>query len=262
MFMPGAVPSDLNERVRFLSYARDPNIPRNRIRWNWVYELPFGKGKKFGGNSKGFMNYLIGGWQLAGSGTASAGWTALPETHWGGFAPVEIYGKKYPVQDCRSGECVPGYLWYNGYIPANRINSTGPDGRPNGVMGVPSNYVPSQIPIHPTPATGADPGNTLYETNQVMVRLNNGTEQRVAFDTGLHPYRNQLIASPWNWSMDASVFKLIPIGERFRLRFNADVMNVLNMPGTPGPDALSGVISLRTSANSPRQLQLTLRLNW
>ena len=36
---------------------------------------------------------------------------------------VEMYGYKYPIEDCRSGACFPGYLWWNGYIPANRINS-------------------------------------------------------------------------------------------------------------------------------------------
>ncbi|MGB9606237.1 MAG: hypothetical protein ACPL88_10225, partial [Bryobacteraceae bacterium] len=29
-----------------------------------VYELPFGKGKRFGGNASGLLNHLIGGWQV------------------------------------------------------------------------------------------------------------------------------------------------------------------------------------------------------
>ena len=33
---------------------------------SFIYELPFGQGKRFGGNSKGVVNYLIGGWQLNG----------------------------------------------------------------------------------------------------------------------------------------------------------------------------------------------------
>ena len=39
---------------------------------------------------------------------------------------IEVYGKKYPIQDCTSGACYPGYLWYNGYIPAYRINNVDP----------------------------------------------------------------------------------------------------------------------------------------
>ena len=84
----------------------------------------------------------------------------------------------------------------------------------------------------------------------------------MTLDTGLHPWRNQLIPGPRSWGLDASVFKAIPVNERVALRFNADFFNVLNMPGINGPDEASGIISLRNSANTARQLQLTLRLSW
>jgi len=34
------------------------------------------------------------------------------------------------------------------------------------------------------------------------------------------------------------------------------------MPGLNQPDAGTGILSLRNSANTPRNLQLTLRLTW
>ncbi len=42
---------------------------------------------------------------------------ALPTSYWGSMGNVEVYGKKYPIEDCRSGLCYPGYLWANVYIP-------------------------------------------------------------------------------------------------------------------------------------------------
>jgi hypothetical protein len=33
---------------------------------NWIAELPFGHGKKFGANTSGFVNQLIGDWSVAG----------------------------------------------------------------------------------------------------------------------------------------------------------------------------------------------------
>ncbi len=39
---------------------------RHQINVNWVAELPFGTGKKFGGDSNGFVNALIGDWQISG----------------------------------------------------------------------------------------------------------------------------------------------------------------------------------------------------
>lgn len=92
--------------------------------------------------------------------------------------------------------------------------------------------------------------------------LRNGTQQRVGYDTNLHPWINQSLLGMWNWGLDASLFKVIPIGERVKVRFNADFFNVMNNPGTPGVEAGTGLVSLRTSANAPRQLQLTLRVIW
>lgn len=40
-----------------------PNIPQHQIKGYFVYDLPFGKGKKWAANS-GAANYLVGGWQL------------------------------------------------------------------------------------------------------------------------------------------------------------------------------------------------------
>jgi hypothetical protein len=48
-----------------------------------------------------------------------------------------------------------------------------------------------------------------------------------------------------------------------RLRFQADFFNVLNHPGNPNSiNSESGVLSVQSSGNSPRTLQLTLRLSW
>jgi len=264
VFLKGAVPEDLNQRNDFLTYRRDIEIPKHRVRWNWIADLPFGRGKKFAGNAGGFLNRVVGGWQIAGFGNIRSNYWTLPTGNWGELGPVELYGKKYPIQDCRSNECIPGYLWYNGYIPANRINSTGANGRPNGVMGVPADYRPAHRPVNPQPA----PGQTVpypaadYDTNRVDVRLNNGSVQRINLNTNLHPFRNQLVVGPRSWGLDASLFKHTPINEQLVLRFNVDFFNVLNMPGLNQPDAGTGILSLRNSANSPRNLQLTLRLTW
>lgn len=265
VFLKGAVPDDLTKRNRLLNYRRDPDIPKHRIRWNWIVDLPFGRGQRFASGAGGLLDRLIGGWQIAGFGTMRSNYWFLPTGNWGELGPVEIYGKKYRIEDCRSGRCIPGYLWYNGYIPAHRMNSYDSQGRPNGVMGVPSNYQPSSKPVIPTPANGgssSDPNFSFYETNTVYVRLNNGSLQRTVLDTNLHPWRNQLMPGPWSYGLDASLFKNIRINETVVLRFNADFFNVLNMPGLTQPNSTSGILSLQNSAEAARQLQLTLRLTW
>jgi hypothetical protein len=264
-YLPGAAPADDNARNRLLFYRRDTGIPKHRVNWNFLADLPFGKGKPIGANANRLVNTLIGGWQIAGNGTLTSRYIQLPTTYWGPINGAQTYGKQYPVQDCRSGVCYDGWLNWNGYIPANRINSVDANGKPNGVMGVPDNYVPFQTPIIPTPKNGgssSDPNFPFYETNTVFVPLKDGTLQRTTLDTGLHPLQNQFLTGPMIWNMAASAFKTVPLTERVFLRVNVDFLNnVFNMPGTtlPTPD---GVITNRTSANSPRVLQLTMRLTW
>jgi hypothetical protein len=264
-YLPGAVPTDDEARNRLLFYRRDTGIPKHRVNWNFLVDLPFGKGKAIGGGANRFLDTLIGGWQIAGNGTLISRYFQLPTGNWGPINGAEVYGKKYPIEDCRSGVCYDGWLYWNGYIPANRINSVGANGRPNGVMGVPDSYVPFQTPIIPTPKNGgspSDPNFAFYETNTVYVPLKDGTIQRTTLDTGLHPLQNQYFLGPMLWNMAASAFKTIPITERVFLRVNADFLNnVFNMPGTNLPGA-DGVILNRTSANDPRVLQLTMRLTW
>jgi len=263
-FLPGIVPTDLNARNRLLNYQRDTSIPKHRLRWNWIVDLPFGRGKPLGGNAGGFLDRLIGGWQIAGLGSWRTRYFALPTSVYPKGNPVEIYGTKYPIQDCTSGVCYPGYLWWNGYIPANRINSVGANGQPNGIMGVPASYKPAGEPLIPWPASpsSADPMFAWYGTNTVWVTLKDGTVQRTTYDNGYHPWQRQYFPAPTQWTLDASLFKNIPINERLRLRFNADLFNAFNCPGTSGSVGGNGVVSTRVSDVGPRELQLTLRFIW
>ena len=266
LFLPGAVPTDQQARNRLLNYRRDVDIPKHRVNWNWIADLPFGRGKPIGRNARGLVDGLIGGWQIAGNGTLRSRYFALPTNMWGSVRDIEVYGKKHPIQDCRSGPCYDGWLYYNGYIPANRINSHDPrTGAPNGVMGVPDSYRPFQAPLIPTPKDGgspADPNFPFYETNTVFVPLKNGTLQRTELNTNLHPMINQFVSAPMLWTMNASTFKSIRLREQMFLRLNIDFFNVFNMPGTNVPTSGTGIILNQTSANSPRILQLTGRLTW
>ncbi len=265
LYLPGAVPTDQQARNRLLFYRRDSAIPKHRVNWNWIVDLPFGRGKPLGRNTHGLVNHLVGGWQIAGNGQLISRYFQLPTSMWGPLGKVETYGKDYPIQDCRSGVCYDGYLYYNGYIPANRINSVDRNGRPNGVMGVPDNYRPFQTPLIPTPKDGgssADPNFPFYESNTVFVPLKNGTQQRVDLNLNLHPLQQQFLLGPMLWSMNASAFKSVHLKEGMFLRFNIDFFNAFNMPGTNLPNTTTGIILNQTSANSPRVLQLTGRLSW
>ena len=263
-YLPGTVPSDARERGIFLNYQRDTSVPKHRVHWNWIADLPFGKGKALAGGAKGIVDKLIGNWQIAGRGGLSSSYFQLPTNYYPNGQEIESYGYKYPIEDCRGGTCRPGYLWWNGYIPANQINSYDAQGRPNGVMGVPANYKPSTEPLIPYPKTPnpADPMFPYYGSNTVWMTLKDGTSQRTTYSPPLHPWQNQFMPSVRSWDVSASLFKTIPIRERFQVRLNVDFFNVLNKAGNPNSVGADGILSTRNSGNSPRQLQFSLRLSW
>ncbi len=270
-FMPGIVPTGYDQRDSFLNYQRDTGIPKHRVQWNWLVDLPFGKGKMLGKNAGGVLDKFIGGWQLAGIGTLRSTYFSLPTGNWNITGePIHLYGYQYPIQNCRGGSCIPGYLWWNGYIPANQINSVDAKGNPNGYMGVPANYKPAVTPLIPWGSTTLPanaPANTTisqyWDTNNVWVPLKNATVQRVGYSNGLHPWRNQYLPSVRQWNLDASLFKNIPLYERVSLRFAADFFNVFNHPGNPNSVGGDGFLNCRSSgAANPRVLQLSLRLSW
>jgi hypothetical protein len=267
-FLPGAVPTDIDQRNKLLNYQRDTTVPKHRARWNFLVDLPFGKGKPLGSSAGPLLDRLIGGWQIAGMGSLASTYFTLPAGLFPTDTPVEIYGYKHPIQDCTSGTCYPGYLWWNGYIPAYRINSVDAAGKPNGYMGIPANYKPAVQPLWPYPAdyltrsSGTDPMYAFYGGNTVWIPLAGvSAPQRIAWG-GLQPLRQQYLPSVRQWGLDASIFKTIPIKESLNLRLNVDFFNVLNHPGNPNSIGSTGMLATRNSGSGARQLQLTLRLNW
>ena len=59
-----STPFDLNNRR--LNYARSDFDRRHALQGNFVYELPFGKGKPLLGGANGVVDRIVGGWDVAG----------------------------------------------------------------------------------------------------------------------------------------------------------------------------------------------------
>ena len=55
-----------NQYQRNLERADDPNIRRQQLRFSYIYELPFGKGKPLFSSANGILNNVVGGWQVSG----------------------------------------------------------------------------------------------------------------------------------------------------------------------------------------------------
>jgi hypothetical protein len=263
---------------KFENYQLDSGFPPHHIVFNYIFDLPVGRGKKFLGNSNRFLDEVVGGYQIAGVGHMTSSIFQPVSTNWGPTSPIHIYKHKLPITDCTSGNCYPEYLWFNGYIaPTANASSgmctaangvkTGPGGALECIYGLPATYTPYEEPIDTVPGTGFYGANG----NDVTVNLANGSTTSVAYgsSTGTNRYAHTFIQGPKNWESDISLFKVFPITERYNLRFNADAFNFLNHQGFNNPNTTTGVeeywpggASGATSANSGRQMQFTLRLNF
>ena len=261
-FLPGAVPADFEERNRFLTYRRDTFPPKHRLKWNFLVDIPVGKGKPLFSGMNSVLDKIVGGWQVSGIGTVRSNYFQLPTGIYPTTGnPIEIYGDKYPIQDCRSGVCQQGYLWWNGYIASHQINSVDANGKPNGVMGVPAGYKPAAQPLIPHNTPGY--ASNLQGTNTVWVPLADGRLQQVGFNDNLHPWRQQYLPANRQWLMDAGLVKNFPIGESLKCRINIDFFNVFNTPGNPVMGSgQEGILNTRTSGQDARTAQLSLRLSW
>ena len=262
-FAPGILPKGLDvgtilnpsrELNRYENYRTDTGIPLHHITFNGIYDLPFGKGKRFMSTKNRFVNALLGGYQVAFVGQVVSQSFAVGSGNWGASSDVKRYKSSVPITDCRSGVCRPAYLWFNGYISPTVLNAAN-----NGVTGVPAGYVPYLAPLNNTPGT-ANFGN-----NNVTVNLNNGTQIVTAYSpgpAGSNPFSKTILPGPFNYLADVSLYKEVQLTERTRLRLNLDAFNAMNIQGRVNPNGTDGIESLQTSYWTPRQIQLTARFSF
>jgi hypothetical protein len=254
-------------------YVVNGGNPQQEIEFNGIIDLPFGKGKQFLRSAHGFLNELVGGFQLAGDGSILGQYFAPIATHWGPTNPIKVYKHGLPIQDCRGGTCLKSYEWFNGYLAPTVLPAPLGTCTTKCVEGLPSNWVPFVTPINNTPPTPTVP-EPYYQTDEVQVTsptLNKGVPVPVPYSpgpAGNNPYSKTILAGPKYWSADLSLFKVFPITERVNLRINLDAFNVFNVQGDPTPSTTDGTELVQpggvgaTSKNTPRQLQLTARLTF
>lgn len=268
-YAPGVAPTvDPEELNRFENYQIDTATPLHRISFNGIVDLPFGRGKTFFGHSNRFVNELIGGLQIAGSGSIVSQYFQVGASNWGQTNPIHLLKKKNRVTDCSSGVCHPGYQWFNGFVSPFLTNN--PCG-PSLISGIPSGTLPYQTPINMDPGTvtckgtSASASNSNFLTNNVAVPLSNGTSPTIGYSpgpAGANPYSHTFLHGPYNWSADLSLFKVFPITETMNLRINVDAFNAFNVQGYTNPNSTTGIQTFLSSYNTPRQVQFTARFTF
>ena len=258
----GALPwQEYHALVKFEQYKVDTAVPKQHVTFNAVYDLPFGRGKRFLAGVNKWADEAVGGWEIAGAGQVISQDFAPNSGNWGATNPLKYYKNGVTVTDC-TGTCQKEKLWFNGYIAPTA-------GAMGKITGLPSGYT---VGTAASPAYLSPIGFTGTGTNNNVDIKGPTSFAGQAFaptpsNFGSNPYSRTILNGPMNYNVDLSVFKVFPITEQAMLRFNVDAFNALNIQGYQNPNTTTGEIAyqsngLSTSYWTPRQLQFTLRLQF
>ncbi len=235
-----------------LSYYNSTQIPAQRIRWNGIYDLPFGRGRHFGRNTSGALDFLIGGWQIATIGDWRGGlWQSVVNTRY-------LFGDPTLKESERlllTFAGLPRRLWFAGDFNPSLASNVSQEALQRLVALDPRQRVLRQL--------GPNADNRLPQL------LANGSTVATPITDTLNWNARAFYRGPGAWNSDIAVFKNFRITENARARLSADFFNVFNHPVDGNPNATTGLQDLSVQANDgsgnaagPRIIQFSLRFEW
>lgn len=231
-----------------------------------LYELPFGKGKRF--INHGLASYIVGGWELGTVQRMQSGQPLSFGCEWGipGFQNC-IRFSKYQGASLKSAAYKRGSKHINPFVVVPAGGSVDPNA--NTMFNLEYNDVTrSSSPVAGSPIA-------FYNTNHNYARdctaatLSNcnsaGLNQPYTFGTGI-PRTTSEVRTPPYFNNDLSLIKKIPLHEDYVLSFKAEFLNTFNQHTFNIPDTQPN--DYRTfglpggTVNTPRNVQLTARFTF
>jgi hypothetical protein len=173
-------------------YGQESFVPHNRFVAYGVYDLPFGRGKKFGSSLSGWANTIFGGWQTSFNMFAKSG---------AGFTPY------WACDDCASIE--PGNVGVSSIDAVGDFNCC-----LNGV----TSFRPPVI------------GNYRHRSGDQIWDPNAFGEPLLGADLFSNPTvaKRNLLIGPGAWGVNLGVHKEFRFGERVVASLGADFNNIFN----------------------------------
>jgi outer membrane receptor protein involved in Fe transport len=228
-----------------LVYQNLTTVPAHQMRWNGIYDLPFGKSRKFASGANRFADAIIGGWQTAVMGQWRSG-------YWMGVSGSQyLFGNPSLKEDQRLEMFYAGRqrrLWFAGNF------------NPTLATNVDQSALQKLVPLNQADRILRPLGPGL--NNQLPQLLANGTVRSTPITDTVNWNSRAFYKGPGAWGSDISVFKNFSLAESVKLRFTADFFNAFNHPNNASPDATTGLQDLAVQTNDPRTIQFSLRLTW
>ncbi len=219
--------TDFEKRI-----SRD-DVP-HRVSFSGLFELPFGKGRKWGSSWNGFVDTIFGGWQLNGI------------YQWQSGRPIDLGGRN---------------VYFN--VDASKLAAaiTSANADPKQKVFDISNFYFTDAAVRTnatnpaTPATLSDPLDPAKQRADTRISLANNIRY---FPSRFSGFRGQNL-NLW----DLSILKKIRIYERLNLELRGEFLNAFNHvqfndPETNPTNANFGRIT--SQANLPRNVQIGLKI--
>ncbi len=224
----------------------DPGDITHVFKADMVYDLPFGRGRRFGGNANGFVHRLIGDWSIGGTARVQTGRLIdLGNVRLVGMTVEDVEGM-FRLRFDDAGRKV----WM---LPQNVIDetikafSTSPTTASGyGAQGAPSGR-------YFAPANGPD-------CVEIVNNVNNANIGECG--TG-----SLVVTGPLFQVYDVSLSKRVPVVGRTNAEFRVEALNVFNHVNyTPvggiGNTLSNYEVTNLNGANTSRTVQLVVRFNW
>ncbi len=240
----GAPKMTYDERLR-LGYQNSTRIPAHRVRYNVIWDLPFGSGKLIGRSAGRGLNRLIGDWQLASIGDWRSGnWLSVGSGSYLFGDPTLSAGERLSLTF--NGR--PQRLWWRGFFT------------PTQASNVDQQALQRLVPLNPADRIYRPVGANF--DNQILQPLANGATRLTPIGDNVNWNARGFFRGPGSWNLDASLFKTVNITETFSARFTVDFFNFLNHPVDVDPAGGTGLQDLSLQGNEPRIIQFSLRIRF
>lgn len=209
---------------------------------NWMLELPFGRGKRFGTNAGSVLDRIIGGWQIHGNARFQSGvWVDFGNVRMVGFNKDELRDMfKLRINENNRVFMLPQAI-IDESIKAFSASATSTTGY--GALGAPSGK-------YLAPAMGPD------------------CLEEIAAGYGQCGTRTLAVRGPAFKEVDISIMKALPIINRIQAEFRIEMLNAFNrvnyvpVAGVGSTTAAGYEVSGQTGTNTARVVQLVSRITW
>ena len=217
-----------DQRFPNANYSNADFDVRHRFVFSYIYDLPFGRGRMFGKDASGFLNQVLGNWQMSGVFSAATGnyYTAtdivsVANSDCGGTVGFNC-ARPNLVGNPNAKPCVPGTLFNTCAFADNNVQGTFGNAGRNIIVG---------------------PGYKVWDTSlmkQIPIREQMQLEFRAEFFNILN-HVNYLFGQFGAISAEPTPLELDP--------------NNINTPDNPNASSFGHPLATR----APRQIQFALK---